>query len=145
MSPPTKSHLPILSLNIKSPTNITFSFLKYILIKSSLCPGVYITSNLKSITNTKGANVRDKNWWTNITEFPITATLTLKGLSTYTLLLNYIKINVLYFGAKRSTSGMYIIVGQEDSLSGNGFKTKLDLLRVGGDNQYLTVDARVRT
>ena len=104
-----------------------------------------ITSNLKSITNTKGANVRDKNWWTNITEFPITATLTLKGLSTYTLLLNYIKINVLYFGAKRSTSGMYIIVGQEDSLSGNGFKTKLDLLRVGGDNQYLTVDARIRT
>lgn len=104
-----------------------------------------ITSNLKSITNTKGANVRDKNWWTNITEFPITATLTVKGLSTYTLLLNYIKINVLYFGAKRSTSGMYIIVGQEDSLSGNGFKTKLDLLRVGGDNQYLTVDARVRT
>ena len=40
---------------------------------------------------------------------------------------------------------MYIIVGQEDSLFGNGFKTKLDLLRVGGDNQYLTVDARVRT
>ena len=104
-----------------------------------------LTSNLKSITSTIGANVRDKNWWTNVTEFPITATLTVKGLSTYTLLLNYIKINVLYFGAKRSTSGMYIIVGQEDTLSGNGFRTKLDLLRVGGDNQYLTVDARVRT
>lgn len=104
-----------------------------------------LTSNIKSIASTDGANVRDKNWWTNVTEFPIKATLEVKGLTTYTLLLNYIKVNVFYFGQKRNSSGVYIVTGQEDSLSGNGFTTKLELLRVAGDNQYITIDGRVIT
>lgn len=104
-----------------------------------------LTSNIKSIASTKGANITDKNWWTNVTEFPVKATLEVKGLTTYTLLLNYIKVNVFYFGQKRNSSGVYIVTGQEDSLSGNGFKTKLSLLRVAGDDQYITVDGRVLT
>jgi hypothetical protein len=103
------------------------------------------TSNLKNITSTTGVSAMDKNWWKNVTEFPIKATLEIKGLSTYVLLLNYIKINVYYFGKKRSSSGVYIVTGQEDSLSGNGFRTKLDLLRVAGDGQYINVDGRVIT
>ena len=103
------------------------------------------TSNLKNITSTTGVSSMDANWWKNVTEFPIKASLEIKGLSTYVLLLNYIKINVYYFGKKRSSSGVYIVTGQEDSLSGNGFRTRLDLLRVAGDGQYITVDGRVAT
>lgn len=101
------------------------------------------TSNLKSTANTNMVNTMDSNWWTNVTEFPITATLEVKGVTSQILLLNYIKVNSFYFGNKRNSSGVYIIIGQEDSLSGNGFRTKFDLLRVAGDNQYITVDGRV--
>lgn len=99
--------------------------------------------NVKSTRVTDNRFLTDKNWWTNVTEFPVTATLETKGLTSYLLLLNYIKVNVFYFGNKRDSSGIYIVTGQEDSLSGNGFRTKLDLLRVAGDGQYLTVDGRV--
>ena len=37
------------------------------------------------------------------------------------------------------------LINSHVAFNPNLFKTKLDLLRVGGDNQYLTVDARVRT
>jgi len=103
------------------------------------------SSNLKNISSVTGVSVADQNWWRNVTEFPVRASLEIKGLSTYVLLLNYIKVNVYYFGKKRSSSGVYIVTGQEDSLSGNGFRTKLDLLRVAGDNQYINVDGRVIT
>ena len=100
-------------------------------------------ANLKTALTTNNKFISDKNWWANVTEFPISATLEIKGITSYLLLLNYIKVNVFYFGNKRDSSGIYIVTGQEDSLSGNGFKTKLDLLRVAGDNQYITVDGRV--
>lgn len=103
------------------------------------------SENLKSIAETKLASTMDKNWWTNVTEFPVKASLEVKGLSAYVLLLNYIKINVFYFGNKLNSSGIYIVLGQEDTLSGNGFRTKLDLLRVAGDNQYINVDGRIVT
>ena len=99
--------------------------------------------NIKSTNNTSNSNISDQNWWTNVTEFPISATLETKGLTSYLLLLNYIKVNVFYFGNKRNSSGIYIVLGQEDTLSGEGFRTKLDLLRVAGDNQFITVDGRV--
>ena len=98
---------------------------------------------IKSMTGTTNSFITDKNWWTNVTEFPVKAALELKGLTSYVLLLNYIKVNVYYFGNKRLSSGIYIVTGQEDILSGNGFRTRLDLLRVAGDNQHINVDGRV--
>lgn len=98
---------------------------------------------IKTITGTTNSFITDKNWWTNVTEFPIKATLEVKGLTSYVLLLNYIKVNVYYFGNKRDSSGIYIVTGQEDTLSGNGFRTKLELTRVAGDNQYIAIDGRV--
>ena len=59
--------------------------------------------------------------------------------------MTYIKINHVYYGSKRMTSGMYTVIGQTDTLGKDGFKTTLKLLRVAGDNQYLTTDARVAT
>lgn len=122
-----------------------FTDYKYNIDNSGGITATRSTSNLKNITSTTGVSLRDKNWWKNVTEFPIGASLEIKGLSTYILLLNYIKINVYYFGKKRSSSGVYIVTGQEDSLSGNGFITRLDLLRVAGDNQYISIDGRVAT
>lgn len=98
---------------------------------------------IKTTTGTTNSFITDKNWWTNVTEFPIKATLEVKGLTSYVLLLNYIKVNVYYFGNKRDSSGIYIVTGQEDMLSGNGFRTKLELTRVAGDNQYIAIDGRV--
>lgn len=98
---------------------------------------------IKTTTGTTNSFIKDKNWWTNVTEFPIKATLEVKGLTSYVLLLNYIKVNVYYFGNKRDSSGIYIVTGQEDMLSGNGFRTKLELTRVAGDNQYIAIDGRV--
>lgn len=85
------------------------------------------------------------NWWTNVTEFPITATLECRGLLSPLLLMTYIKINCLYYGQQRLTSGVYIVTGQQDILTGSGYRTILSLLRVAGPKQQLTVDGRVRT
>lgn len=59
--------------------------------------------------------------------------------------MTYIRVNHVYYGSKRMTSGFYTVIGQTDTLDKSGFKTKLKLLRVAGDGQYLSTDARVAT
>lgn len=87
----------------------------------------------------------DNNTWKQLTRFPITANLTVKGLMAPILLLTYIKINNYYFGSKRITSGLYIVTEQKDTISGNGCRSMLGLTRVAGDDESITVDGRVRT
>lgn len=87
----------------------------------------------------------DTNMWKQLTRFPITATLTLKGLSAPILLLTYIKVNNYYFGNKRITSGLYIVTEQRDSISGSGCRTSLGLTRVASDIESIAIDGRVRT
>lgn len=76
-------------------------------------------------------NEIQKNWWTQMVNYPISATLTLKGLMKPTMLMNYVKVNVVFYGQKHITSGTYTITGQKDILSGDGFRTVLSLTRVG--------------
>lgn len=76
----------------------------------------------------------DKTWWTNITEFPIRATLTIKGLLKPAILMNYIRVNLYFYGKKFIATGMYIILSQVDEVSEGGFRTTLQLLKVGGAN-----------
>lgn len=85
----------------------------------------------------------DKNWWTQVTQFPISATLTIKGLMKPMMLMSYIKVNSLYYGQRRNTSGLYVVTQQEDKLDSTGYKTVLSLLRVAGDNEYLNTNAVV--
>lgn len=66
-----------------------------------------------------------------MTSFPVTATLTMRGLLKPSFLTNYIKINVVFYGQKHITSGLYAITEQNDVLSGNGFRTTFSLVRVG--------------
>ena len=102
------------------------------------------STNLLDYSSHMLSNI-NSNWWTQVTEFPISATLTCRGLLSPLLLLTYIKINCIYYGSDRINSGIYIVTGQTDTLNGSGFKTTLSLLRVAGTAQHLIVDGRVKT
>lgn len=78
----------------------------------------------------------DKTWWTQMTQFPITAKLVIKGLLRPTLLMTYIKVNTYFFGHKHVSSGLYIITRQEDCIDSSGYKTTLSLTRISGDTDY---------
>lgn len=40
----------------------------------------------------------DKTWWTQVTQFPVKATLTIKGLLRPAMLMSYIKVNSYFYG-----------------------------------------------
>lgn len=96
-----------------------------------------------SINSTSG--IQNYNLWQQLTSFPVQATLTCRGLIKPLLLLQYVKINVIFQGNERITSGVYIITQQEDTVDSQGFRTTLQLLRVAGDDEYLNTDGRVLT
>ena len=77
----------------------------------------------------------DRSWWTAVTEYPITAQLTLKGLIRPALLMSYVKLNMYYFGKKHISSGLYVISKQVDTIDETGFRTTLSLVRVAGDDE----------
>ena len=52
-----------------------------------------------SLTNAKSAY--KTQWWSYMTEFPITATLTLKGLTRPSMLMTYVKLNVWFAGGQK--------------------------------------------
>ena len=90
-----------------------------------------------TITNNKNSfktEETDKTWWTQVTQYPIKATLILKGLLRSAMLMSYIKVNVYFYGQKHISSGTYIITKQVDDISENGFRTTLSLTRIQGDN-----------
>lgn len=76
----------------------------------------------------------DKTWWTKMTQFPITATLTIKGLLRPILLMNYIRINTYFYGQKHISTGVYAVTRQEDTINTSGYRTTLSLVRVAGDD-----------
>ena len=91
-------------------------------------PAISTSRDLKYTTESS------KTWWTSMTEFPITATLTIKGLMRPSMLMSKVRINSYFYGIKHISSGLYIITRQEDSVDGNGYKTTLSLTRIGADN-----------
>ena len=92
----------------------------------------YIPNLVKSANSTFSA--AKSSWWTKMTQFPIQATLTIKGLTRPALLMTYVKVNTWFAGGKKHiSSGLYIVTKQVDSISASGYRTTLTLLRVGGD------------
>ena len=75
----------------------------------------------------------DKTWWTRVTQYPITAKLTIKGLLRPALLMTYLKINTIFYGRKHISSGTYIITAQNDTIDESGYKTTLSLTRIAGE------------
>ena len=83
-----------------------------------------------------------KNWWTQMTQFPISATLTIKGLIRPAMLLTYIKVNALFFGQRHISSGLYFVTKQQDTVDGKGYRTTLSLQRFAGDDDYITSEQK---
>ena len=75
----------------------------------------------------------DKTWWSKITQYPISANITIKGLLRPATLMQYVKLNILFFGRKHIASGTYIVTKQTDQIDGNGYRTTLGLTRVVGE------------
>ena len=75
----------------------------------------------------------DKTWWTQMTQYPIKASITLRGLLRPAILMQNIKLNVYFYGRKHISSGVYIITSQKDSISKNGYSTTLDLIKIAQD------------
>ncbi|MBR3598848.1 MAG: hypothetical protein IKL53_03120 [Lachnospiraceae bacterium] len=93
----------------------------------------YAPSIMKSSVTNAISN-GEYTWWSNMTSFPIEATITLKGLTRPSILMTYVKLNVWFSGGqKHVSSGTYIITKQVDKIDSNGYTTTLTLLRVGGD------------
>lgn len=87
------------------------------------------------LTGTKyNIDASDKQWWTNVTEFPIQATIKLKGLLKPAILMSYLKLNIWFYGRKHIASGYYIITSHTDNIDMSGYFSTLTLTRVAGDD-----------
>lgn len=96
-------------------------------LSTQYAPSIARSKSLYKVTE------QNKNWWTKVTQFPIQATLTIKGLTRPSILMSQVRINTVMYGQKHISSGLYIITKQQDKLDSNGYTTTLTLLRIGGD------------
>ena len=100
-----------------------------------------ITTSTKDFITTEA----QKTWWTNMTQFPITATLEIKGLLRPSMLMSYVRVNAMFYGQRHISSGLYIITKQIDDIGKNGYKTTLTLVRIGGDNDVISTVTKTVT
>lgn len=92
--------------------------------------------NLSRDRQTLKTAANKSNWWSKMTQFPVEASVTIKGLTRPSILMTYVYLNVWFAGAqKHISSGLYIVTKQVDTIDSSGYKTTLTLLRVGGDNE----------
>ena len=80
----------------------------------------------------------DENWWKNVTEYPITAVIKLKGLLRPAVLMSKVRLKVYFYGKLHTSSGLYIINKQVDDIGEQGYFTTLNLVRVGSDNTLVS-------
>ena len=89
---------------------------------------------LASGTSNGLANADSRTWWSQATQYPIKATLTMKGLLRPAVLMSYVRLNTYYYGRKWNAGcGLWIVTAQNDTIDFNGYRTSLSLTRVGGD------------
>lgn len=91
--------------------------------------------NISSTNDEQITYSNDATWWENVTQYPITASVTLKGLLRPAILMSKVRLNVLFYGKAHISSGQYIINKQVDTINGEGCWTTLSLVRIGGDKQ----------
>lgn len=100
-----------------------------------------ITTSSKYLKTTE----TQRSWWTQMTQFPITATLTIKGLLRPAMLMTYVRINAVFYGLRHVSSGLYVITRQVDTIDSNGYRTELTLTRVAGDLDAIVTDTKLVT
>lgn len=79
---------------------------------------------------------RDESWWNNVTQYPISATLQIRGLLRPAILMSTLDLGVIFFGKLFSATGKYLISQQTDEIGTNGFFSTLKLVRVGSSERY---------
>lgn len=91
-----------------------------------------------SSDNTQGiTQPEDENWWKNVTQYPLSATLTIRGLLRPAILMSKIDIGVIFYGRPYAGgTGSYIVTQQTDNIDTRGFYTTLKLVRVGSSERY---------
>ena len=97
-----------------------------------------ITTSAKYLRTTE----TQRNWWTQMTQFPITAILTIKGLLRPAMLMSYVRVNAMFYGLRHVSSGLYIIIKQEDTVDINGYRTTLTLQRIAGDLDTIVTETK---
>lgn len=86
----------------------------------------------------------DISWWTKITRFPITASITIQGLLRPAHLLTYLRLNVIFPGGKKHiASGLYIVTQQLDQVDQQGYRTTLQLTKIQGQEDLSLGDTRL--
>ena len=93
-------------------------------------------NSLVSADKYKMVTESQKTWWTKMTQFPISATMTIKGLVRPAMLMTYIRVNAFFYGQRHIASGLYVVTRQVDDINQSGYRTTLTLQRVAGDNDY---------
>ena len=89
---------------------------------------------LSTLPTTRQSSVAFENWWTKVTSFPYSGTVTIKGLLRPAMLMTSLRINTYFYGTKHVSSGLYKVTRQQDTIDSNGYKTTLNLLRVPESN-----------
>lgn len=90
--------------------------------------------NISSRNTDYRTKTSDSVWWTKITQYPISANITIKGLLRPAILMTYVRLNVYFFGNKHLSSGLYIVTKQTDRVDSSGYRTQLSLTRIQGDS-----------
>lgn len=74
-----------------------------------------------------------------MTQFPISGTITVQGLLRPATLMQYVRLNVIFPGGhKHTTSGLYIVTKQVDTIDTSGYKTQLTITKLSGDESIKT-------
>ena len=77
----------------------------------------------------------DTSWWNKVSAYPIKTTVRIKGLLKPIILMQYIKLKILYFGKPYIDSGLYIVTEQIDDVGTGGYTTTLSLTRIDSISQ----------
>ena len=79
----------------------------------------------------------DENWWKNVTQYPLSATVQIRGLLRPAILMSKVDIGCFFYGRLYAgATGSYIVSQQTDEIGLNGFFTTLKLVRVGSSERY---------
>ena len=76
----------------------------------------------------------ERSWWTKTSQFPITASVDIRGLLRPAILMSYVHLYVMFYGKLHIHSGTYIVTKQEDTIDMSGYKTTLNLTKVSNDD-----------
>lgn len=90
-----------------------------------------LSPKISSLNKYKKTTASSEQWWSQMVNFPISATMTIKGLVKPSLLMQYVYINTYFYGQQHISSGLYAITSQQDVVDANGYRTTLGLLRIG--------------